>query len=270
MQAVYAGSSAAGGVAGQSDQTSVSPSHAPAFKTAAKTLQRLKYIDRRSQATTSQTLACSGGGSFTISVTLAGVSLQAGDTIRIDFSNCVEAGATTVGGLSMAIVAVGGTAAAPLLTADVSLINFEATIAGLAERTNGTMRITVDETNPATTLVAISSNEITTQRLRNGVVRATRTLANLNVRESMNNTTGQTTTTAGLIASGNFPRLGEGSFEVQTLQSIIQDGGALRPRTGQIKIIGANNASVLATVVTTGIQLDIDMMATALSTAPAR
>jgi hypothetical protein len=258
LQAVNAGSGAAGGVAGQGDPMSASLKDAPAFKSAAKALQRLKSVDRRSQATASETFACAGGGNFTVTVTLAGTVLQGGDTIRIDFSNCAEAGVTTVGSLSMAIVAVGGTEAAPLVTADLSLANFEATIAGLGERTNGTMRITIDDTNPATTLVALSSSNITTQRLRNGVVRATRSLSDLNVRESINNATGQTTTTAAFIASGNFPRLGEGSFEVQTLQPIIRDGGALRPRTGQIKIIGASNASVLATVVATGMQLDID------------
>jgi hypothetical protein len=258
LQAVNAGSSAAGGVAGQSEPAAAALKDSPAFKSAANALQRLKNIDRRSQATASQTFACPGGGSFTVTVTVAGVSLQAGDTIRIDFSNCAEAGVTTVGSLSMAIVAVGGTDAAPLVTADVSLANFEATVAGLAERTNGTMRITIDDTNSATTQVAFSSANITTERLRNGVVRATRSLSNLNVRESLNNATGQTTTTAAFIASGNFPRLGQGSFEVQTVQPIVRNGGALRPSSGQIKIFGASNASVLATVVATGMQLDID------------
>lgn len=258
LQAVNAGSSAAGGVAGQNNPTSASLKDSPAFKSAAQALQRLKTIDRRSQATASQTFTCPGGGSFTVTVTVAGTALQAGDSIRIDFSNCAEAGITTAGSLSMAIVAVGGTADAPLVTADVSLANFEATVAGLAERTNGTMRITIDDTNPATTVVAFSSANITTERLRNGVMRATRSLTNLNVRESLNNTTGQTTTTAAFIASGNFPRLGEGSFEVQPVQPIIRDGDALRPRSGQIRILGANNASVLATVVATGLQLDID------------
>jgi hypothetical protein len=258
LQAVNAGSSAAGGVAGQDNPTSVAPKESQAFKAAATALQRLKTIDRRSQATASQTVPCTGGGSFTLTVTAAGVSLAAGDAIRIDFNTCVEAGVTTVGALSMAIVAVSGTTTAPLITADVTLANFEAAAAGLAERTNGTMRITIDDTNSANTLVTLSSTTITSQRLRNGVLRATRTLSNLNVRESTNNTTGQSTTTAAFIASGNFPRLGEGSFEVQTLQSIIRNGGALRPSSGQIKILGANNASVLATIVATGMQLDVD------------
>jgi hypothetical protein len=258
LQAIGAGSSAAGGVAGQTDPTSAAPKGLLAFKSAARALQRLKVTDRPSQATSARTFSCAGGGTFTVTVTLAGASLQAGDTIRIDFSSCVEAGVTTVGGLSMAIVAIGGTDAAPLLTADVLSANFEATIAGVTERTNGTMRITVDQTNPATTLVALSSANITTQRLRSGTVRATRTLANLAVRESLNTATGQTTTTAAFIASGTFPRLAEGSFEVQTPQPIIQDGGAVRPRSGQIRIIGANNASVLATVLATGMQLEID------------
>jgi hypothetical protein len=258
LQAVNVGSSAADGVTGQSDTASGSIKDSPAFKSATQALQRFKSIDRRSQATTSVSLPCSGGGNYEITITLAGTSLQAGDTIRIVFRNCVEAGVTTVGSLSMAIVIIGGTDLAPLVTSDVSLADFEATIAGLTERTSGTMRITVDDTNSTTTLVTFSSTNITTQRLRNGVVRATRTLTALNVSELLNNATGQTTTTAAFVASGSFPQLGQGSFEVQTRQPMVRDGGALRPRTGQIKIIGANNTSVLATVLATGMRLDID------------
>jgi hypothetical protein len=172
--------------------------------------------------------------------------------------NCREAGTLTSGSLRMAIISIGGTANNPVLTADATITDFVSTEGNVSERSNGRFRVTVDESNPASTAVTLLSDNMSAQRLVGGQLVASRTLTNLSLREVINDTTGQSTATSAFVATGNFPGLGEGSFQVETLQDVITPGGAARPSTGRIRITGAANATIAATVVPTGVQLEID------------
>lgn len=253
LQAAAVGGASAGGVAGPT----AAPSTAP-LAAATKALTALKQT--RLQATSSQTFSCTGGGSFTVTVTVAGSQLAAGDTIGIVFAACKEGIAIANGSLSLRVVSISGTASNPLVTFDVSAQDFDSTVGPLSERTNGTLRITVDDTSDAVSVVTATSDRISTERRVNGTLRASRVLSALNLRESIVAATGQSTGTVALIASGTFPRLGPDavSFQVETLQPIVTNEGAAHPSAGQIKVTAANNASIVATVLATGLRLEID------------
>jgi hypothetical protein len=131
-------------------------------------------------------------------------------------------------------------------------------VAGITERSNGIARLVVDESSPAVSVLTVSSAGLSTQRLAGNQVLATRTLTDMSLREVIDNASGQVTSTAALVATGNFPRLGEGSFQVETLQPVVTAGGALHPNSGRIRVTGANGATILMTVQTTGLRLEID------------
>lgn len=257
FQAVVAGGGAFGGVAGDASPSSNAPQ---ALKTAVAAAQRFKPTVVRSQATSTETVPCSGGGSITITVTVAnpGAGVQAGDTLRFVFNACNEAGAVINGTLSMAVLGFSGTATNSVLTTEATLTDLQTTAMGVTERSNGTVRLVIDDSSAAATVLTVSSAGLSTQRLAGNQVLATRTLTDMTLREVVDNASGQVTSTAALVATGNFPRLGEGSFQVETLQPVITAGGALYPNSGRIRVTGANGATILITVQPTGLRLDID------------
>jgi hypothetical protein len=255
LQAIDATGNAVGSVAGDS---SLSRGVGPAVHKATAAVRGLKMRDVRSQATTTETLTCSGGGSITVTINVAGASLQGGDSLRFVLNSCREAGSTIVGTFLMTLVSVSGTGENLLLTTDVALTDLTTTTAGVTETANGTLRLIIDDTNPAVTQTRATGSSMTTQRIVNGQVVASRTVANFDLRSTLDDATGQGTTTAALIASGTFPRLGEGSFQVETLQPVVTPGGAVRPSSGRLRATGANGGNIVITVQSTGLLLEID------------
>lgn len=258
MQAISATGSATGGVAAQGDGSARSGSLGKIKNAAGKAAAQLKSIDRRSQATQSQTVACSGGGSFTITLNIAGAVVQGGDTLTITFNNCSELGTTSNGALAMQIVSVSGTGSALVLTTDATLTDFSVVDGPITERTNGTMRLTIDDSRADQTVITASSNNITSERRRGSELLSTRSITAWNMLSVSSDSSGLTSTTNNLVATGRFPVLGEGSFQVETLQPIVNNLTSPYPTAGRIRVSGANGSNLVATVQSTGLLVDVD------------
>jgi hypothetical protein len=254
LQASLAGGASAGGATGGT----AAPPPAAMRAGAAKALAALKQTTY--QATSSETVQCGGGGSLTTTVTTAGTTFAVGDTITLAFNACSEGGTTSNGTLTMRLVAVSGTATSPVLVYDIAVSDFDNTSGSLSERTNGTLRMTLDLSNLNVIAATTTSDRIAVEQRVNGVLRASRSLTAMALRNIVDINAGLDTATVAFVATGDFPRLGASavSFQVETLQALVTGAADVHPRAGQIKITAANNATILATVQATGMLLEID------------
>jgi hypothetical protein len=142
--------------------------------------------------------------------------------------------------------------------ADATASNFTVATAGLGERLNGTLHISFDKSSITHELITITASSLSFDRLLNGSARATRTLSNYNYYVDTTVATGGSSQTFSYTVSGSFPGFGTVSFDAQTTQPIVTPGGATYPTSGAGKVTGANGTSVIVTVISTGVRLDID------------
>lgn len=259
IDAAAAGGAGGGVLAGV--EVSVAPSEsASAFKAMSDALRlalRTKPVAALVGATSTTTVQCANGGSVTITVNVANPNVPTpGDRADLSFSNCVEGAVTTNGSVSVGFVQID--AAQTFVVADFSANQFTVTVAGIGPQLNGSIRLTIDGRNPALDLVGVSSAQFSFDRVRNGTVRATRTLLDFNYASVTTVATGSTSETFSYVLSGNFPRLGAVSMAVATTQPVVTPAGALHPSSGAGKITGRDNKSITATVLPTGLQLDLD------------
>jgi hypothetical protein len=208
-------------------------------------------------ATVSATDTCTGGGTVTLTGTKANPDVDtAGDNVNFTFNSCVEGGVTLNGSLSAAIVSVNP--AQTLEVVDVGANQFTATRLGIGGRLHGTVRVTLDDTDPAKSVVQVGSSSISFNRLVAGNVRATRTLSNYAYLSETTVATGSVAETFSYDASGSFPRLGTYAFSAKTTQPVVTPAGAAVPSSGAGKVTGANGSSVTITVITGGVRLEVD------------
>ncbi|HJW10629.1 MAG TPA: hypothetical protein VJ598_02520 [Albitalea sp.] len=208
-------------------------------------------------ATFTETVACTNGGSVTLTVNVATPgTVAAGDRVDFSFANCVEGATTSNGGLSLTYASING--AGTLVVADLAASQFTLSTLGIAGRINGSVRMTLDDTDPTKSVVAVAGSSFTFERLLNGNVRATRTLSNYSYRLETATATLTTSETFDYTASGTFPRIGSVSFRALTIQPVVTLAGALHPSAGTAMAIGASGSSLLFTVLSNGLQLDVD------------
>jgi hypothetical protein len=243
-----------------SDSGSIATSDSSATATAnravrsvlARTVGRAAPLRARPLATVQAVEACSGGGTVSDEGTLA----QAGDSVTLTFNNCTEDGATLNGSLRFTLVSFND--AGTVFTVDVVLTNLRATTGNVVERLDGSMRMSIDNSNPAQDIVTLSTPFIATERVVAGQVRASRSLRELTMQEVLDNATGNLTTTSAFVASGNFPELGDVSFRVQTVQALVTPVQEVHPTSGVLRVTGANNTSALLTIGPDTVQVDVD------------
>lgn len=207
-------------------------------------------------ATFNETIQCPGGGSADVSGNDASEErISVGDSFDATFRNCVMQGTTVNGRMSARVASVN--APETLIVADITATDLTATLGASGGRLNGTPRITIDETNAAFSRLTVTGN-VTSDRLRNGAVRATRTLTDYMLAIQLATATGTSSTTFGFKADGTFPAFGSASFDVATTQALVTPAGATRPTSGVVKVTGASGSTVVMTVVGTGVRLDVD------------
>lgn len=242
-------------------ELSVAPAESASAFAAMSDALRLALRTRPASAlvgvTSTTTVACTNGGSITMTINVANPNApSAGDRVDMSFNACVEGAVTTNGGLSFAYAQIDPSLT--LIVADVSASQFSVTVAGIGPLLNGATRFSIDLRDPTLEVVGVSSAQFSFDRVRNGSVRATRTLLNFNYASTTSVATGSKSETFSYILSGNFPRIGAVSMEVATIQPVVTAAGALHPSSGAGKITGRDNKSIAVTVQATGLLLDID------------
>lgn len=236
-----------------SDSSATAAAQRAVRMSVARTLGRSAALQARPLATIQAvTEACSDGGSTVIDGTLA----QAGDSVTLTFNNCTEDGVTLNGSLRFTLVSVNDTGTA--FTVDVVLTNLRATTGNVVERLDGSMRMSLDDSNPAQNTVTLSTPFIATERVVAGEVRASRSLRELTMQEVLDKATLDLTTTSAFVASGSFPELGDVSFRVQTVQALITPAQEVHPTSGVLRVTGANNTSALLTIGPDTVEIDVD------------
>ena len=199
--------------------------------------------------TTSQTQACTSGGSLTVTVNSSdGSTVAAGDSVQFTANGCTESlgGATEVMNGSMTITFLTGYDAASAVypkTLSIRIVaqNFSLSSGGETEAFNGDVTITLTETSATSFTMSMTSNSLSTTLGTHSV-----TLINYSV-NAEETSSGTVITMSATIETSNS-RLGAGlvSYQVATVTPItVSSSGVVT--SGSIKVTG-NNSSLLLTV----------------------
>lgn len=208
--------------------------------------------------TVSQRVPCSGGGTVTVSGTIADANRDtAGDRLSFRFAGCFEREQRLDGSYSVALVSVN--AAETLYSIDVAIEGLTVTVGSVADRLSGTLRMTLDETVTGRVGIALSSPTLTSDQLVNGAVRTSRSLLGFTYDATLTTATGASSETFAYVGTGNFGALGSVSFQATTVLPLSTPSlTAVRPTAGSVRVTGANGRTILATVIATGLRLEID------------
>ncbi|WLI90646.1 hypothetical protein Q4S45_05875 [Massilia sp. R2A-15] len=197
----------------------------------------------------SQTQACAGGGTITVSGTAAGSNGPAnGDKFSITANNCVEAGTTMNGAISMTFSNISGNlfgTGAGAATMDMTFTDFTVAEGTTSATVAGDMKLVMSQTAAGTVSLAISGTSLQSIERKGGVKVSDFRLSNYTATVSGSGNTFSVSTNYAL--TGTFGSLGQLSVTVSTLQPfVVGDSGV--PSSGSMIINGAAS-SVTATVV---------------------
>lgn len=199
--------------------------------------------------TTSQTLACTSGGSLTMTANMSGgAAIVAGDSMQITANNCTESlgGASEVMNGSITITFLAGydpasTAYPKTLSVRIATQNFSISSSSGGEVFNGDVTMTLTENSATSFTVSITSNSLSTTVGTHSV-----TLINYTVNaEEING--GKVITMSATVETSNS-RLGSTpvSYQVATVTPItVSSTGVIT--SGSVKVTG-NGSSLLLTV----------------------
>ncbi len=199
---------------------------------------------------------CAVSGTVDVNGTVANPqTLTPGDEFSFDYADCDDgSGAVVNGGLTISITAFEGDVLSGLfrLGMRLTLAAFQLTAGGETSGASGTIDFEIDTTTPPNTVSTLSTSTLTTTT--NGVA------------ETVTDLTITTTTTAGVTPPAvtvetsfrlSSPSL-DGDVIVSTLTT-LQSFGDGYPYTGEIEIVGANNASIrIIALDATMVRLEID------------
>lgn len=209
--------------------------------------------------TVSQTVACTFGGTETISGHVASsAGLTQGDLLSVNFNNCSEESGTSLNGqISMTIVSGSATTVPFHVVISTTTTNLSVTDNGVTVVVNGSVTLDLSATTTSETIVATGAS-LSSRETVSGVTHTT-TLRNFT----------QTQTISGSLFTGSLSatvetdssRLGGTtvSYTITTPTPIVWSETTGTPTAGVIKVVGANNAGLLFTINGDGtvtIQLD--------------
>jgi hypothetical protein len=183
---------------------------------------------------------CFGGGTETTAGNMAVLgALTAGDTINVDYLDCVsEFGETLNGRMEMTIVIFSGDLIfGPfLLDASVLLIDFEVATAEDTILSNGDARVSLDTTGMPVVLMSISGSSLTAASLQ-----STETITNYSTSQTVDVTPPESYTlnSSGTVDSSQL----SGSISYSTPVT-FQGQGAGYPFAGEMLITGSGNATI--------------------------
>jgi hypothetical protein len=202
-------------------------------------------------ATLTQTEACSGGGSLTVSVDdkNGNQDLDAGESATIVAAQCVEAGASMNGSIAMTVNTLTGDASGDVYAMSVSmtLTSLTATLSGGTVSGSGAMGIDFAFSAANAGTVALTVDSLSVSGTFNNVA-YTRSLKDFKISE--------TRTASGFgymsssLVSGTFSSSGLESKTVtlSTVQAIVQQSSSDYPSSGQILATGLNGSKARITV----------------------
>jgi hypothetical protein len=204
------------------------------------------------------TEACTGGGTVDVTATTASdTEPTVGDTVLLDYNDCVEGTVTFNGKLNSKVVDFNDASLTYLVT-DSTATAFVLSLGSEGRQLDGTLRLTVDRTVSDLVKVGIKSSALTVRRLdASGAVVATRALSAYELATTTTISTGNRSVIFQYDVSGNFPGLGDASFSARTNGPLVSAGSATHPGAGLAQVTG-ENSSVSITALTDGAQLDID------------
>lgn len=230
---------------------------ATGWRAAAKALRGVRAIPQLVGVQIDATVNCPGGGTLSITGDVASeAALSIGDSVTLAFSRCVAEGGRVDGTLSFTVTAVNGDDT--LLGATATARDFSATAFGITERVDGALSLRIDETDPALSVLRVTSTRLDFDRIVAGRVRASRTLFDYDYRGVTTVSTGVTDERLSFVASGTFRVIGEASFTVETLQPVSTPSGAEHPSAGVLRVTGAEGGTLTATVIADGLRIEVD------------
>jgi hypothetical protein len=209
--------------------------------------------------TVTDTAACTGGGSITVTANVADVSkMSNGDSLTVSASNCIDSGAKFNGGFTATFSNLSGTvgsASAWSATLAFRFSNFQFEQDGIASSVNGDETLTVNQTAYRTASVGATMSSLRTAVLKNGTKLADQTLSAARYSATVSGTT--QTYTVDFNFTDNFKSVGS-SYVVTTLSAFKQTGYAY-PFQGSMKITASNNSSATVTALdAANVKIELD------------
>ena len=204
-----------------------------------------------------QTQACPGGGSITLSGTRASSTvLSAGDVFTITSSACVINGSTITGALGIALNSLSGTVSATTpwsANLGLTFTNFGATGATESASFDGDMTLAVSQQNSSNATVGLSGTKLHAVTKRNGTVVADKTLSAFSGTAALAGST--VTTTTNYTLTGATPALASFNVTVKTLAPFVRTVGAF-PSGGSAIISGTASSVTMTAIDATNVRLD--------------
>lgn len=199
----------------------------------------------------SQSVACSSGGSLTVSANDAdnNGAASAGDSVTISSNNCAETFGTISGSLGFAIHSVSGTFSSTNYSAAMTMTfgNFSVTSPQFSAQVNGDMSFSITANGVNTSSATISSSSLAVSGTYAGVTR-TRSLANYSATFARTPSPTYTYTTSyavsGLLTSSS---LSSQAIAFSTPTPIVTRYTDHYPSSGVLLITGASNSKVRLT-----------------------
>ena len=210
--------------------------------------------------TTSQTQACTSGGSLTMtSNTSGGSTIAAGDSMQISANGCTESfgGASEVMNGTITITFLAGydpASAAYPKTLSIRIIaqNFTISSGGNTEAFNGDVTMTLTEASATSFTMSMTSNSLSTTLGTHSV-----TLINYSV-NAEETSSGTVITMSATVETSNS-RLGSGpvSYQVTTVTPItVSSSGVVT--SGSIKVTGSGSSLLLTVTSADTFTLQVD------------
>lgn len=212
--------------------------------------------------TTTDRIDCAGGGSISVQATDSNGNgnVDAGDSVMLTASNCVEDGATISGTIGMRFTAVSGNLNTDVYnaTVTVTLENLRATTGAGNASGSGAFTLAITSTNATTVTVDMTVPSLSVTGSFGGVA-DTVTLQSFRLTSSTSLSAGRlrtSITTSGTVGSTT---LAGGTVTLATVQPLVQFDTDPYPSSGQVTATGAAGSQMRLTVQsTTNVLLELD------------
>jgi hypothetical protein len=202
-------------------------------------------------ATLTQTEACAGGGSLTISVDdkNGNQDLDAGETATIVAAQCVEAGASMNGTVAMAVNTLSGgpTGDVYAMSVALTLTNLTASLSGGTVSGTGAIGIDLAFTAANTGTIGLTVDNLSASGTFNSVGYS-RSLKDFKITETR--TASGASYLSSTVVSGTFSSSGleSKSITLATVQPLTRPGASDHASAGQITATGLNGSKARITV----------------------
>lgn len=210
--------------------------------------------------TTTESGACSGGGTISATVTYSSEGrVSNGDSVTITSTNCVEAGKKMNGKLTMTFSNLSGTIGSAYnwgATLALAFTNFSVEENGEVSGVNGDMTLAYSQTNSQNSSASITGSSMRATLARNGATVLDETLASYNVSDTIVSTL-ETQSSNFTFTDNLAAKLT--SYVVKTITPFKQTSGSSYPYQGALTITAGNGSKATVTALdSTNVRIDVD------------